>query len=699
MSILIIAEKPSVARDIGKVLGANKKGSGFIYNSEYIVSWAVGHLVTLFDPEDYDKELKPWKFETLPIIPEQIKLKPSESVKDQFQILKGLIENEKVTELICATDAGREGELIFRYIYDLCECKKPFKRLWISSMTNSAIKAGFENLKDSKEYDNLYNSAMCRSHADWLVGINASRSYTIKYNTLLSIGRVQTPTLALIVNRQKEIDSFIVEDYYEIKSDFDGFQGKYVDEKLQSKIETVEQADEILKEVKGHNGIVKSLETEDKSVAQPLLFDLTELQRQCNRKFGLSAQQTLNVVQDLYEKRKFITYPRTDSRYLSQDMVPQLKGIIGKLANTEYKEYAEYVLSLDKLPITNRIVDDAKVTDHHAIIPTFHDFNTQILTKNEKEVFDLIVRRFLCVFYPRYEYKSTTLITSINNYDFLSRGTTIVNLGYRLVNNDESKKKDESQILPDVQKGDEIKVVKIKKENLKTKPKKLYNEASLLTEMENAGNHVDDETLKEQLKESGIGTPATRASIIERLITVGYIKRDKKNLIPTKKAMTLIDILPKQLISAETTGKWEKGLSKISKGEMDKDMFMSSIGKFVNFLVDDAKNQKKDVYFEPDKKYKPKGDQNVLGSCPKCGSGFILENSKSYYCTSWKNGCKFSIWKNMLQRQNINIELDNEMIKTLILDKKIEIPFTLNDISKNCLLILNENFTITTQIL
>ncbi len=696
MSILVIAEKPSVARDIGKVLGATKQGKGFIYNSEYIVSWAVGHLVTLFEPEDYSEDLKKWDFATLPIIPEEIKLKPSQSVKDQFEVLKDLINNEKVTELICATDAGREGELIFRYIYDLCKCEKPFKRLWISSMTNQAIKEGFDKLKDGKEYDNLYYSAVCRSHADWLVGINASRSYTIKYNTLLSIGRVQTPTLAIIVNRQKEIDSFVPEDYYEIKATFDGFNGKYVDEKLQTRIETKEMCDKIFADVKGKNAKVKSLTTEDKSQVQPLLFDLTELQRECNRKFGYSANRTLDLVQDLYEKKKYITYPRTDSRYLSKDMIPSLTGILNKLKETEYKEYANYVLSLEKLPITNRIVDDAKVTDHHAIIPTLHNFNTGTLSKDEFNVFDLIVRRFLAVFYPRYEYKSTTLITTIETHDFLSRGTMVTNLGYKEVNNDDySKKKDDAENIPVVNVGDEIEVKDIKKENLKTKPKKLYNEATLLTEMENAGNHVEDEDLKEQLKESGIGTPATRASIIERLIQVGYIKRDKKNLIPTKKAMTLIEILPKQLVSAETTGKWEKGLSKISKGQMEKDKFMESINRFVGFLVEDAKVQKKDVYFEPDRKFKPKENQKTFGTCPKCESGTMLENTKSYYCSHWKNGCKFSIWKDSLTRKNINVELDEKIVKALIKDKKIEVP--INDTSK-CVISLNENFQIDTTI-
>ncbi len=559
-------------------------------------------------------------------------------------------------------------------------------------MTNTAIKEGFEKLKDGKEYDNLYYSAVCRSHADWLVGINASRCYSVKYNSNLSIGRVQTPTLALIVDRQKEIDSFVPEKYFEIKAFYDGFDGKYVDKKLNTKIEDEERAKTILAEVKGRNAIVKSLNTEDKSVAQPLLFDLTELQRVCNRKFGYSAQQTLDIVQDLYEKRKYITYPRTDSRYLSKDMIPQLKGIVSKLSETEYKQYTDYVLSLDKLPISNRIVDDSKVTDHHAIIPTFHNFNTSTLNKNEYNVFDLIARRFLAVFYPKYEYQSTTLITTINTHDFLSRGTTVIKLGFREVNNDDVKKKDDTQILPNVDIGTEINVLEVKKENQKTKPKKYFTEATLLTEMENAGNNVEDEELRETLKESGIGTPATRASIIERLIQVGYIKREKKNLLATQKGITLVEILPKQLISAETTGRWEKGLSKISKGEMEKDKFMESINKFVRFLVNDAKVQKKDVFFEPKNKFKPSKDHKTFGACPKCGSGYIMENTKSYYCTNWRSGCKFSIWKDAFTRKNIEIELNEEIISAILKDKKIELP--LNDSSKICVVTLKDNFTL-----
>ncbi len=697
MSVLVIAEKPSVARDIGKVLGATKQGKGFIYNSEYIISWAVGHLVTLFEPEDYSDKLKKWDFMTLPIIPEEIKLKPSKSVKDQFEVLKELINNDKVTELICATDAGREGELIFRYIYDITGSTKPFKRLWISSMTNTAIKEGFNNLKDGKSYDNLYYSAKCRSHADWLVGINATRAYTIKYNTLLSIGRVQTPTLAIIVNRQKEIDEFVPEDYYEIKALFDSFSAKYIDEKQSSKIESKEEAVRIFSEVKGKNAIVKSLNTVDKSQAQPLLFDLTELQRECNRKFGYSANKTLDIVQSLYEKRKYVTYPRTDSRYLSKDMIPSISSTLKKLAGTEYQQYTDYVLGLDKLPITSRIVDDKKVTDHHAIIPTIQNFNISSLPKEELNVFDLIVRRFLAVFYPKYEYKSTTLITNINGHDFISRGTMVTKLGYKEVNNDDTgKKKDDSESIPKVEVGDMLNVVEVKKDNLKTKPKKLYNEATLLTEMENAGNHVEDEELKEQLKESGIGTPATRASIIERLLQVGYIKRDKKNLIPTRKAMTLIDILPKQLISAETTGKWEKGLTKISKGDMESDKFMDSINRFVSFLVQDASAQKKDVFFEPDRKFKPKNNQKTFGECPKCGSGIVLENTKGYYCSNWKNGCKFTIWKDFLKRKNIEIELTDEIIIKIIKEKSMEI--NISD-EKKCRVFINENFMLDIVIL
>jgi DNA topoisomerase-3 len=576
--VLVIAEKPSVARDIGKVLGCNKKGDGFLIGDKYIVTWAVGHLVTLFEPEEYDLKYKKWRFDTLPIIPETMKIKPIDATKKQFEIIKRLMEDERIDSLICATDAGREGELIFRYTYEAAFCTKPFKRLWISSMTDEAIKEGFEKLKEGREYDNLFYSAKCRSEADWLVGMNASRAYTLKYNALLSIGRVQTPTLAILVKRQKEIENFVPQDYFEVNAIFYNYKGTFIDKETnETKILEKTLAEALLEKIKDKTGKVLKIENEKKKQVPPLLYDLTELQRDGNKKFGFSAQKTLNLVQDLYEKRKLVTYPRTDSRYLSKDMVNKIQSTLNKVAVEPYLEYVKYVKALQKLPITKRIIDDSKVTDHHAIIPTDVTPNLKLLSQDELKIYDLIVRRFISVFYPNYEFTLTKITTEVEGENFITKGKTILNLGWmELYKNDNKKSEDEDE-LPKLKKGEEVKVIDGEIVQKKTKPPSAYNEASLLSAMENAGRFVEDEDIKEQLKEGGLGTPATRAAIIERLINVGYITRKGKSLLPAEKGMKLIEIVPEELKSPETTGKWEKGLTSISKGKLGQDRFMESL--------------------------------------------------------------------------------------------------------------------------
>lgn len=687
MKVLVIAEKPSVARDIAKVLKCSKKGDGYLYSEEYVVSWAIGHLVTLCEPEDYDEKYKKWKVENLPIIPENIKTKAISKTKQQLKVLKKLMTDKEINYLICATDSGREGELIFRYIYNLLKCKKPFKRLWISSMTDTAIKEGFANLKEGNEYDNLYLSAKCRSEADWLVGINASRAFTLKYNILLSIGRVQTPTLSIIVNRQKEINEFVPKDYWELEADFINYKGIWTDLKNKdTKIFKKETAENILKSVTGFDGIVKSIENEEKKVPPPLLYDLTELQRECNKKFSFSANKTLSIAQDLYEKRKMITYPRTDSRYLSTDMIGKISNVLVKLKNTqEYIKYAEYVLSLEKLPINKRIIDNSKISDHHAIIPTDININVKLLSDDEYKVYDIIARRFLSVFYPYYIYNVTTIVTDIKENSFVTKGNTIKQLGFMELNKNDDKKDD---ILPNVSVNEVVKNNKVSLIQKKTKPPALYNEASLLSAMENAGRFVEDEELKEKLKESGLGTPATRAAIIERLINVGYITRKGKSLIPTDKGMKLIEVVPAELKSPETTGKWEKGLSSVAKGKMNEDKFMQSIKRYVNYLVDTSINTQNKVIFDNEfktnKKYKNNLKKlNVLGKCPECKTGDIVENSKSYYCTNWRQGCKFSIWKNCLEIYGKSIQSDE--IEKLLKNGKIEnINITLPQTMEKC---------------
>lgn len=676
--ILVIAEKPSVGRDIAKVLGATGRGNGYLSGEKYIVSWAVGHLITLCDPEDYDINLKKWRFNTLPIMPDNLKLKGIKQTNDQLKVLESLMNDDDTESIICATDSGREGELIFRYIYEYVQCKKPFQRLWISSMTDKAIKDGFAGLKPSEAYDNLFYSAKCRSEADWLVGINASRAYTLKYDALLSIGRVQTPTLAIIVARQKEIDAFDSKEYYEVNTDYGNFGGTwFLVDYGETKIHEKEKAEEIANKVKGKNATVTKIENEEKRQPAPLLYDLTELQRDCNRKFGFSAQRTLSIAQSLYEKRKMITYPRTDSRYLSDDMIPKIKATLKKLSYVDnYKEYALHVLSLEKLPVSKRIIDNTKVSDHHAIIPTDGNININILTDEERKVYNLIALRFLSVFYTAYVYNTTRAVVLSEDETFISRGTTIIEDGwmalYKGIDEEEKKKKKEKTeeaVLPPLTDGDCLTIADAKAVKKKTQPPKPYTEASLLSAMENAGRFIEDENLREQLKDSGLGTPATRAAIIERLITVGYIVRKGKALVPTTKGMNIIAIVPEELKSPQTTGKWEKGLSSIAKGTMQDERFMGSIKRFVYFLIDNAKKADNTIVFEEEKKAKGKS-KGSLGKCPLCNEGEIFENKKAFFCENWKKGCKFTIWKNCLDTYGNTVDVPK--VKELLKNKKVE---------------------------
>lgn len=660
---LVIAEKPSVARDIAKVLGASEQADGCLIGTKYIVSWAIGHLVTLAEPEAYDVAYRKWSFDTLPILPEKMKLQAISKTRSQLRILHHWLHSREIDDVICATDSGREGELIFRYIYEITKCKKPFRRLWISSMTESAIRDGFAHLKAGAEYDLLYHSAQCRAIADWLVGMNASRAYTIQYNALLSIGRVQTPTLAMIVQRQQEIDTFVSQTYYEVQANFGNYTGIWIDEKAQSKIEQRKQAEEIAARSQGKQGTIKQIEQEEKQQLPPLLYDLTELQRVCNRVYGFSAKKTLDIAQTLYEKRKMITYPRTDSRYLSTDMKDTIKQILNRCTQIDiFAKETKEILSLPRLPLQKRIIDDSKVTDHHAIIPTNTVLSMEKLTEDEKKVFQLIVARFLSVFYPPYRYQVTKVYTQIQQDLFLSKGKLVLQEGWYAIEQKitavAKKQKDKEEQLPALQKGQSVTVKHTEVLEKQTKPPTAYTESTLLSAMEHAGRMVEDETLREQMKEGGLGTPATRAAIIERLIQVGYIYRKGKSLLPTEKGKNLIAVVPEQLRSPETTGKWEKGLSSIAKGRMTQERFLESIQRFVQFLVTDAQQNKKDVLFEAEP-VRQKGKRSKitgLGKCPACKKGKILENTKAYYCSEWKQGCHFTIWKSSTAPYDVTVE-------------------------------------------
>lgn len=667
---LVIAEKPSVGKDIADIIIGNyKKEDGYFSGNGFKITWGIGHLVGLANPEEYEEGLKEWKNDTLPIIPEEMKLTVNQKTRKQYSIVKKLINDKETESIIIATDAGREGELIARYILKMAGNKKMCQRLWISSLTEESIREGFKNLKDSKLYDNLYASAKSRSEADWLIGINATRVYSIKHKTLLSIGRVQTPTLAMIVNRHIEIKDFKPQKYFQILGTFNNYKGLWFKENI-NKIEDEKKADEIINKIRNKNGIIRDITYEDKAILPPLLYDLTELQRDGNKYFDYTAQKTLTIAQVLYEKHKLITYPRTDSRYISEDMIPTLKERLLKIKNIYLSKYIENLL-LNELNITKRIVDNSKVSDHHAIIPTSKPPNLNDLSEDEKNIYKLIIKRFVSVFLPKYEYMITNIVTDIEGESFITKGKTIKNLGWKelYIKDFEDEEEINEQQLPTVVGGEIVQLNNVEKLLKYTTPPKPYNEATLLSAMESAGRFVEDEELKEHLKGSGIGTPATRASIIERLIKVGYIERKKKCLIPTEKGIRLIEIVIDDLKSPEMTGEWEKKLSEIEKGNIDANKFMDEIKCLTRTIVKDVMNSK-DYNFQTEKK-----EKEVIGICPDCGRS-IFENQKSFYCEGYSdnnNPCKFTLWKEDKWFANYKKKITKTIAKKLLKDKKVQV--------------------------
>jgi len=669
---LIITEKPSVARDIAKVLNIQSKRDGYMEGEFYVITWAVGHLITLYEPEDYSPELKKWQYQSLPIIPEEIKIKPYEKTQKQLEVIHRLCDRQDISSLICATDSGREGELIFRFIYTYVGSTKPFERLWISSMTDQAIEEGFAKLKDGSEYNRLYLSAKCRAESDWLVGINATRAYTTLNNTLLSIGRVQTPTLALIVNRHHEINHFVPRDYFEVEVVYEeGFSGTWFKEQpSETKIDVQKDAEAIVEKVRLQEGIVTEIEKADSNQKAPFLYDLTELQRDGNRIYGYTATQVLEYAQDLYEKRKLITYPRTDSRFLSDDMKKTVHDTLYAINVPPYNKAIEPLIKDGKLDIkfSKRIIDNTKITDHHAIIPTPKNPTNVSMTVEEKNIYQLIVKRLIAVFYPDFKFKTTKIVVTCQQETFVSKGKIIKDLGWKKLY--QKMADQDEQVLPPLKKNDCVHITEATILSKKTSPPKPYTEGTLLSAMENAGRFVEEEELKEQLKETGFGTPATRAGIIERLVSVKYIYRKGKSLAPTEKGIKLIQIVPEQLKSPEMTGKWERGLSKISKDKLAVEPFMNSIHRFVAYIVQSAKSSTK-VEFEQDNKYKGayeiKG--KVFGICPLCKEGKITENRKAYYCSSFTQGCKFTLWKNALDPYHA---LTDEIVEQLLEHETIE---------------------------
>lgn len=659
--ILVLAEKPSVGRDIARVLKCGQKGEGYLEGDEYIVTWAFGHLVTLCDPDELDERYKKWRTEDLPIMPEAIPTKVIAKSRSQFNLIKKLMKDKRVERIICATDAGREGELIFGLIYEKAEVSKPVDRLWISSMTDAAIREGFDSLKPREAYAGLYRSALCRSQADWLVGMNASRAFTLSYGALLSVGRVQTPTLAILVRRLQEIRDFKPEEYHTLICDFGDYKGQWYDpgvkeDKLAGRIKDEEAAKALVKKLKGKTGTVADISREDKRELPPQLFDLTTLQREANRLLGFTADKTLKTAQSLYENKKAITYPRTDSRYLPQDMIGRVYKSVENLA----EPYAQLTQLIDrkegKLPISRRLFDDAKVSDHHAIIPTPQRTDPDKLSPDEKALFDLIARRFIAAFCKTHVFEATRVTTRAEGESFRTLGKTVIEEGWKRVygQSKTASKKDEEEPLPPLSIGDArtIKSLKAKKES--TKPPSQHTDASLLAYMENAGREVDDEALREQMKGSGLGTPATRAGIIERLIQVGYARRQGKALAATEKGEKLIAVAPPEITSPETTGKWELALSEIAEQKRDVDRFMRGIRALTEFLVKYAGENKHPVEFEREVKGrggKVRPAANVVKDikCPLCGKP-VQETDKAFGCTGWREGCQFTLWKDALSR-------------------------------------------------
>ena len=622
---LIVAEKPSVARDIARVLGVKGRGEGFLFSDAYVVTWAIGHLVALADPGETDPAWAKWNMAQLPMLPEAIPLKVLPKTRAQFATVKGWMNSPEVDSLICATDAAREGELIFRYIYRMAGCRKPVERLWISSMTDAAIRQGFENLKPSYDYDALYESARCRSEADWLVGMNASRAFSLRYDALLSIGRVQTPTLNIIVKRDREIESFVPQDYWEIRADFGDYEGLWVDpETKQTRCTDPERAQAIRKAVTGRQAVVTESVREHKRTPPPQLYDLTSLQREANRKLGFSADKTLKLAQALYETHKLVTYPRTDSRYLPDDMKPKIAATLKKLPSP----YAEYVAApeMNLNMKWKRFYDGSKVSDHHAIVPTEKAADLGRLSADERRLYDMIARRLIAAHYPFYEYESARVMTRVDGELFKSTGAMPMVEGWRALYRDDKpdKGEDREPPLPVLSEGDARKVEKASVKACKTKPPAPHTDASLLNLMENAGRDIEDEALREQMKSSGLGTPATRAATIERLIQVGYARRRGKTIVSTEKGRQLIDVVPEQIASAVTTGKWEKFLSDMA-AQQDADerrrkseRFMSGIRRFSVFLVDAAKAAPRDVVFAKEP-YRKKTARKPRGNKPRAG--------------------------------------------------------------------------------
>ena len=629
MKTLVIAEKPSVARDIARVLGCSKKENGALEGNKYIVTWALGHLVTLKDPEDYDKKYKEWNMAVLPMMPEKLQIKVIPQTGKQYYAVTTQLARKDVNEIVIATDAGREGELVARWILDKAHNQKPCKRLWISSVTDKAIREGFANLKDAKEYDNLYRAAVSRAEADWLVGINATRALTCKYNAQLSCGRVQTPTLAMIAQREQEIREFVPKPYYTVTAAAGGVVYTWKDEKSGgTRISDLEKAKQIAEKAKRYPLVLQNVEKKKKQKEAPLLYDLTELQRDASARFGYSAKQTLNLMQSLYETHKVLTYPRTDSRYLTKDIVPTLKERLDAVSIGPYKALAQQA---KRSPLNGKLsfVNDAKVSDHHAIIPTEQYVQLSALSNEERRIYDLVVRRFLAVLLPPCVYEETVIRASIEKECFTARGKRMVEKGWqeayednRYDEEDEAKEEVREQNLPLLEAGMKIGQPKISLREGKTKPPARFTEGTLLSAMENPVRYMEnrDSSLVKTIGEAGgLGTVATRADIIEKLFRSFLLEKKGNEIYLTSKARQLLKLVPADLKKPELTASWEMQLNDIAKGKKRRDVFMKEIRSYTVELIDEIKTEEGTF----------RHDNLTNKKCPNCGKRLLAVNGKN----------------------------------------------------------------------
>lgn len=600
--ILVLAEKPSVGRDIASVLGCKNEKNGYIEGPKYIITWALGHLVTLADPESYGEKYKSWNIDDLPILPKYLKTVVIKKSSKQFNTVKAQMNREDVSEIVIATDAGREGELVARWIIEKVHVNKPLKRLWISSSTDKAIKEGFSKLKDAKEYENLYNSAIARAEADWIVGINGTRALTTRYNAQLSCGRVQTPTIALILKREEEIQNFRAKKYYGInlvcEKGNSNINFTWVDKNNSSNTFNEEKIDSIINNIKNKDLKIINIEKIKKKKYAPSLYDLTELQRDANKIYGYSAKETLSIMQKLYEHHKVLTYPRTDSRYLTSDIVETLYDRIKAVNISDYSKVCNKILK-SKIKVNKSFVDDSKVSDHHAIIPTEERVFLGDLSDKERKIFDLVVKRFLAVLCPPYEYEETSIKAVIDKENFIAKGNKIISLGWKETYKDEE---DELAFIPGIKNNDILKVYKLNKTIGQTNPPSYLNEATLLTAME----------------KNNLGTVATRADIIEKLFNSFLIEKKGKDIHITSKGKQLLDLVPKELKSPELTSNWEQKLLDISKGKLNKNIFINEMKNYSKDIVKEIKNSNS----------KFKHDNMTKNKCPECGKYMLEVNGK-----------------------------------------------------------------------